>query len=75
MTARRRHRLHEAAHKLDPVARDGGAGPAGKVAARRSFNEAAHKLGYWAPPAVSAHEQESEATQSGSRRWPTRSET
>ena len=30
---------------------------------RRSLNEAAHKLGYWAPPAVSAHEQESEATQ------------
>ncbi|HSC04712.1 MAG TPA: KUP/HAK/KT family potassium transporter [Solirubrobacteraceae bacterium] len=29
---------------------------------RRSFNEAAHKLGYWAPPKVSAREQESEAT-------------
>ena len=63
MTDRRRHRFHEPAHKLDPVARDGGTGPAGKVAVRRSLNEAAHKLGYWAPPEVSAHEQESEATQ------------
>ena len=32
------------------------------IGARRSFNEAAHKLGYWAPPAVSAHDEESEAT-------------
>ena len=62
MTARRRHRFHEAAHKLDPVARENGADLARKVAVRRSLNEAAHKLGYWAPPAVSAHEQESEAT-------------
>jgi KUP system potassium uptake protein len=29
---------------------------------RRSFNEAAHKLGYWAPATVSAQQQESEAT-------------
>jgi KUP system potassium uptake protein len=59
--ARRQH-LHEAAHKLDSVARDGGVASAGKPGPRRSFNEAAHKLGYWAPPAVSAHEEESEAT-------------
>ncbi len=62
MTAPRRPKrqhLHEAAHKLDP-ARDGVASP--KAAGRRSFNEAAHKLGFWAPPAVSAHEEESEAS-------------
>jgi KUP system potassium uptake protein len=29
---------------------------------RRSFNESAHKLGYWAPTKVSARQQESEAT-------------
>jgi KUP system potassium uptake protein len=57
-----RRSLHEAAHKSDAPARDdGGHGP-GAVGARRSFNEAAHKLGYWAPTSVSAHEQESEAT-------------
>jgi KUP system potassium uptake protein len=57
-----RRSLHEAAHKTDAPAReDGGHGP-GTAAARRSFNEAAHKLGYWAPNPVSAHEQESEAT-------------
>jgi KUP system potassium uptake protein len=57
-----RRSLHEAAHKSDAPARDdGGRGP-GAVGARRSFNEAAHKLGYWAPTSVSAHEQESEAT-------------
>ena len=54
--------MHEAAHKLDSVARDGEPGSAARHGARRSFNEAAHKLGYWAPPAVSAHEEESEAT-------------
>ena len=62
MTARRRHRFHETAYKLDPPAPESGAGPTGKVAVRRSLNEAAHKLGYWAPPAISAHEAESEAT-------------
>ncbi len=56
---KRRH-LHEAAHKLDP-ARDGVASPA-KAVGRRSFNEAGHKLDYWAPPAVSAHEEESDAS-------------
>ncbi|HJS94510.1 MAG TPA: KUP/HAK/KT family potassium transporter [Solirubrobacteraceae bacterium] len=58
----RRQHLHEAAHKLDSVGRDGGVASAGKPVGKRSFNEAAHKLGYWGPPAVSAHEQESEAT-------------
>ncbi|HEY2657080.1 MAG TPA: KUP/HAK/KT family potassium transporter [Solirubrobacteraceae bacterium] len=33
-----------------------------KAPPRRSFNEAAHKLDYVAPPAPSAHEQESQAT-------------
>ncbi|HET7048533.1 MAG TPA: KUP/HAK/KT family potassium transporter [Solirubrobacteraceae bacterium] len=54
--------MNEAAHKLDSVARNGGGASAGKPAARHSFNEAAHKLGYWAPPAVSTHEEESEAS-------------
>lgn len=58
----RRQHLHEAAHKRDPVGRDGAVVSAGKPIAKRSFNEAAHKLGYWAPPAVSAHDEESEAT-------------
>jgi KUP system potassium uptake protein len=58
---RQRHRI-EAARKLDPPAGDGDNGSAGRVGARRSFNEAAHKLGYWAPPAVNAHGEESEAT-------------
>ncbi|MGZ4196381.1 MAG: potassium transporter Kup [Solirubrobacteraceae bacterium] len=54
--------MHEAAHKLDSVARDGGGASAGKLAARHGFNEAAHKLGYWAPPAGNAREEESEAS-------------
>ncbi len=57
-----RQHLNEAAHKLDPVAGNGRAGSAGKTGVRRSFNEAAHKLGYWGPPAVSAHEAQSDAT-------------
>ena len=58
----RNRRLHEAAHKQDSIARDGDTGSAARHGARRSINEAAHKLGYWAPPDVSAHEEESEAT-------------
>ncbi|MGN6170765.1 MAG: potassium transporter Kup [Solirubrobacteraceae bacterium] len=60
----RRQHLHEAAHKLEPVVRNDGVGSGGaaKAGTKRSFNEAAHKLGYWGPPAVSAHEEESEAT-------------
>ena len=58
----RQRRLHEAAHKQDSIARDGDTGSAARHGARRSINEAAHKLGYWAPPDVSAHDEESEAT-------------
>ena len=54
--------MHEAAHKQDSIARDGDTGTAARHGARRSINEAAHKLGYWAPPDVSAHDEESEAT-------------
>jgi KUP system potassium uptake protein len=59
---RRRQALHDAAHKLEPVTRNGSGRSSGEPGGKRSFNEAAHKLGYWAPAAVSAHEQESEAT-------------
>jgi KUP system potassium uptake protein len=41
----RRHSLHEAAHKV--VVHDGTNGAAPKTGVRRSFNEAAHKLGEW----------------------------
>ncbi|MDQ6818812.1 MAG: KUP/HAK/KT family potassium transporter [Actinomycetota bacterium] len=41
-----RKSLHEAAHKLPPEKTDGASSGA-KPGARRSFNEAAHKLGYW----------------------------
>ncbi len=41
----RRHSLHEAAHKH--VVYDGANGAAPKTGVRRSFNEAAHKLGEW----------------------------
>jgi KUP system potassium uptake protein len=41
----RRHSLHEAAHKH--VVYDGTNGAASKTGVRRSFNEAAHKLGNW----------------------------
>jgi hypothetical protein len=62
MTPSQRHGLHEAAHKIDPAAREELVHTPANAGARRSFNEAAHKLGYWAPPTPSAHEQESEAT-------------
>ena len=52
---------HTAAGKLEPPAGDGPPSPA-KAGSRRRFNEAAHKLGDWAPPAVSAYEEQSEAT-------------
>jgi len=58
----RRRSLHESAHKSDhDVRKDAARSPAHAVE-RRSFNEAAHKLGYWAPPAVGAHDEELEAT-------------
>jgi KUP system potassium uptake protein len=61
MTTSRRRSLHEAAHKSEPAQRDeSGQGPANGV--KRTYNEAAHKLGYVAPPAPRAHEQETEAT-------------
>ena len=50
-----RRRYHEAAHKLAPS--DGGANGNGNGNAKpktRSFNEAAHKLGYW-PVTPAAH--------------------
>ena len=62
MTPTRRRSLHEAAHKVDPGAREEPVHSPGNGGTKRSFNEAAHKLGYWAPPAPGAHEQESEAT-------------
>jgi len=44
---KRRSTLHEAAHKLDGETRhDPGRGE-GEAGTKRSFNEAAHKLGYW----------------------------
>jgi KUP system potassium uptake protein len=62
MTPSRRRSLHESAHKTEPHDREDAPHPPGNGGPRRSFNEAAHKLGYWGPPSVSAHEQESEAT-------------
>jgi KUP system potassium uptake protein len=62
MSPPRRRSLHEAAHKADGRAREEPGQPPPVGAARRSFNEAAHKLGYAPAAAVSAHEQESEAT-------------
>ena len=64
MTGPHRRSLHEAAHKADTDTREPGRPGPGNGNPKRSFNEAAHKLGYWrppTPPAVSAHEQESEA--------------
>jgi len=62
VTTPRRRSLHEAAHKADAPARDDNGESPGASKVRRSFNEAAHKLGYVAPPAPSAHAEESEAT-------------
>ncbi|MBV8948787.1 MAG: KUP/HAK/KT family potassium transporter, partial [Solirubrobacterales bacterium] len=61
MTPSRRRSLHEAAHKTEAPARDQPGQGQGTSGVRRSFNEAAHKLGYVAPPAASAHTQEAEA--------------
>ncbi len=43
----RPRRYHEAAHKLDGDGRDAAATAPARTGVRRSFNEAAHKLGYW----------------------------
>ncbi len=59
---RGRHSLHEGAHKKGPNALEDVGGASTRPGVRRTFNEAAHKMGYWAPPAVSEHEEESEAT-------------
>lgn len=58
-----RHTLHEAAHKGDHelgAGRDDEPRRAGRPTQRRVLYEAAHKLGYWAPPASSTKEIESE---------------
>ena len=62
MTPSRRRSLHEAAHKIDHDVREDAVRAPAHGWERRRFNEAAHKLGYWAPPDPSAQEQESEAT-------------
>ncbi|MBV9941480.1 MAG: KUP/HAK/KT family potassium transporter [Solirubrobacterales bacterium] len=62
MTPSRRRSLHEAAHKSEAPARDDPGQAPWTSGGRRSFNEAAHKLGYVAPPSASAHAQESEVT-------------
>ena len=61
MTPTRRGSLHEAAHKVDPGAREEPVHSPGNGGTKRSFNEAAHKLGDWVPPAPGDHEQGSEA--------------
>src|SRR5689334_16217124 len=60
---RTRRTLHEAAHKLEVRAGEDIATGAlnGGRAQKRVFNEAAHKLGYWAPPTPDSREIESEA--------------
>src|SRR5262249_49638014 len=62
MTRLHRRGAHESAHTGGQLARDGSGGTPGNGGPRRSFNEAAHKLGYVAPPAPRAHDDESEAT-------------
>jgi KUP system potassium uptake protein len=63
--ATRRRRFNEAAHKVDgesSVETVEDAPRAGRLSQKQSFNMAAHKLGYWAPPTPdSSEEAESEA--------------
>jgi KUP system potassium uptake protein len=62
MTPPRRRSLDETAHKVDAGAREEAVHPPAKAGVKRSFNESAHKLGYWAPPtSTSAQEEKSEA--------------
>jgi KUP system potassium uptake protein len=59
-----RHSLHEAANKADvePISDVEDRVPTARAPLqRRTFNEAAHKLGYWAPAAPDEREIESEA--------------
>jgi hypothetical protein len=65
MTSSRRRVLHEAAHKSDHDARAQTVQAPAPAGDRRTFNEAAHKLGYWGPPALPAggdHDDAAEAT-------------
>ena len=62
MTTSRRRSLHEAAHTTETPARNESGQSPGTNGVKRSFNEAAHKLGDVAAPAANAHAQESEAT-------------
>ena len=64
MTTPRRRSLHEAhTTKTEARAPDETSPSPGMSKVKRSFNEAAHKLGYVAPRAPSAAAQESEAAQ------------
>jgi len=59
----RKRALYEAAHKGEaeaPTETDESIRTGRRPVQQRSFNEAAHKLGYWAPPTSSDQEQESE---------------
>ena len=61
MATSRRRSLHEGAHKTEASVPDEPGQSEGTSGVKRSFNEAAHKLGYVAPRAPSAAAQESEA--------------
>ncbi|HEY3727702.1 MAG TPA: KUP/HAK/KT family potassium transporter [Solirubrobacteraceae bacterium] len=55
--------MDEAEHKVNAAAREEGTHSPPKARRKRSINESAHKLGYWAPPtSTSAHQEESEAS-------------
>ena len=62
---RHRHPLHEASHtigvKEPPKGGNGKLRTGKKPGAKRTFNEAAHKLGYWRPESPADTEAESEA--------------
>ncbi len=65
---RHRHPLHEASHRVgvktppgSPEDDDGKVRTGHKPGAKRTFNEAAHKLGYWRPETLSEKDEESEA--------------
>jgi KUP system potassium uptake protein len=62
--SRRKRTLHGAAHEVDLEVRteaDDDLGTGKRPVPKKTFNEAAHKLGFWAPPDSSAQEEESEA--------------
>jgi KUP system potassium uptake protein len=68
VTPSRRRSLHEAAHQIEHGARDEAVRSPARVGERRSFNEAGHKLGYWAPPSLNDHGQAS-ASEATRRRF------